>query len=72
MSDTTTERPPAQRVTWVDHGRRVHGVITDRRAHVVHVLFDVRWDNGLLGTFIEGHEPDELHVAPLPSPRQNG
>lgn len=51
------------RLAWEDHRGRVYGSVTARTSHAGRCVITVRWDDGRVGTFVEGQEPDELHIA---------
>jgi hypothetical protein len=51
------------RLCWDDGRTRVYGSVTTRTSHTGRYTLTVRWDDGRVGTFVEGQEPDELHIA---------
>lgn len=54
------------RVTWVDLRTKkpaLLGTVVGHYDHRSHRLMRVRWSNGLVATFVEGHEPPELRPA---------
>lgn len=56
-------------VVWLfEDGRRVAGHVTHWEQHATVRLFTVRWvGKGFReGVFVEGREPDELHMQAVP------
>ena len=51
------------RLSWDYHRGRVYGSVTARTSHARRCLITVQWDDGRVGTFVEGQEPDELLMA---------
>lgn len=51
------------RLAWEDNRGRVYGTVTARTSHAGRHLLAVSWDDGRVGTFVEGQEPDELLMA---------
>jgi len=52
------------RLFWEESPRgRLYGQVLDRHPAGCRTVVRVLWDDGRVGSFIEGAEPKELHIA---------